>query len=58
MQVGDLVRWADCQVVCGIVLETWGDHPNNQEVLVWFSDNTKEEWCMAYDLEVICKSET
>ena len=55
MQVGDLVRWADCQEFCGIVLETWGDHPNNQEVLVWFRGRWKDatEWCFRYDLEVV-----
>ena len=59
MQVGDLVRWADCQEFCGIILETWGGEYDEQEVLVWFHGlYERDEWCMAYDLEVLCKSET
>ena len=56
MQVGDLVRWADCLEFCGIVLETW-DETNNQEVLVWFNqpNGRDTEWCFAHDLEVVCK---
>jgi len=55
MQVGDLVRWTNDEEFCGIVLETWGDHPNNQEVLVWFHIPWRGsyEWCFAYDLEVV-----
>ncbi len=55
MQVGDLVRWADCQEFCGIVLEKT---LNNQEVLVWFNGlyGRDTEWCFANDLEVVNES--
>ena len=57
MEVGDLVKWADCQEFCGIVLEIWGDHECHLEVLVWFNGlyGRDTEWCFAYDLEVVCR---
>ena len=55
MNVGDLVRWADCRFYrgfCGIILKTWGDYPD-KEVLVWLPRQRDTEWCFSYDLKVI-----
>jgi len=56
MQVGDLVRWADSDYICGIVTELFEDQAMVLFFNRWDQWLCGREWCFQCDLEIV-KSE-